>query len=322
MFALLLFGSISVDKAALKASVYSLHAGFLWEDLRALWVELRAGPLSWAILAGLVFCLALEYFFGRQRPKLVAKTFFFNYGLLILNTILLGGILGFLYHWINQFYLIWLPFARLRVLADKPFFVQGLVGFLVSDFTIFFSHWVRHKIAPLWHIHAIHHSETALSPATLFREHPLDPVVNALITYAPMALLGGSIWAGTLLVLYTVVWGLYTHSDLPMTWGPLKYVLITPAYHRIHHSIEPRHWDKNFGHILTLWDWLFGTACFDVEDSFELGVQDFPVKPEFRITVGSMFAGWWRLVWYPFQAVGQLVSKGRPWQRLGDPRVE
>ncbi len=322
MFALLLFGSIPVDKPALKASIYSHHLGFLWEALRQLWEILQTGPLSWAILAGLVFCLALEYFFGRRRPKLVGRTFFFNYGLLILNTVLLGSVVGFLYHWINKFYLIWLPLTSLRVLANKPLFVQVLIGFLVSDFTIFFSHWVRHKIPPLWHIHAIHHSETALNPATLFREHPLDPVVNSVITYAPMALLGGSIWAGTLLVVYTVVWGLYTHSDLPMSWGPLKYVFITPAYHRIHHSIEPRHWDKNFGHIFTLWDWLFGTACFDVEDSFELGVQDFPVQPASRNTAWAVFAGWCGLIWYPFQAVGLLISKGRPWQRLGDPRGE
>lgn len=322
MFTLLLFGSIPIDKAALKTSIYSLHLGILWEALRGLWEALRAGPLSWAILTGLVLCLALEYFFGRSRPKLVARTFFFNYGLLVLNTAILGGLVNFLYHLINQFYLLWLPLANLRVLANKPFAVQVLVGFLVSDFAIFFSHWVRHKVPPLWHVHAIHHSETAINPATLFRQHPLDPVVSAMIAYVPLALLGGSIWAGTVLVLFGLVWGLYAHSDLPMTWGPLKYALITPPYHRIHHSIEPRHRDKNFGHMLTLWDWLFRTAYFDLEDSFELGLQDFPVKPESLNTAWAIFAGWCRLTWYPFQAVGLLISQGRPWQRFGDPREE
>jgi sterol desaturase/sphingolipid hydroxylase (fatty acid hydroxylase superfamily) len=321
MFAsLLLFGLIPFDKAAVKATIYSLHLGFLWEFLRHWWEVLRSGPLSWAILGGLALCLALEFFFGRRRHKLVAKTFFFDYGLLVLNTVLLGSVIGFLYHWINQLYLMWLPLASLRVLADKPLFVQVMAGFLVNDFAIFFSHWVRHKLPPLWHIHAIHHSETTINPATLFRQHPLDPVAGGVITYVPLALLGGSVWAGTLLVLFDTVWAMYAHSDLPMSWGPLKYVLVTPAYHRIHHSIEPRHWDKNFGHMLTLWDWLFRSAYFDVEDSFELGLQDFPVKPESRDTAWSIFSGWCRLNWYPFQAMGQLIARGRLWQRLGDPR--
>jgi len=320
MFSSLFAGLAAVDKSVLKASVYSLHLGFLWEDLRYLWQILREGPLSWVILATLVFCLALEYFFGRRRPKLVARTFFFNYGILVLNTVLLGGLVNFLYRWINQFYLIWLPLTHLRVLADKPFLVQVVTGLLVTDFAIFFSHWVRHKVAPLWHIHSIHHSETAINPATLFRQHPLDPVASAVIAYLPLALLGGSIWAGTLLVVFGTAWGMYAHSDLPMTWGPLKYILVTPAYHRIHHSIEGRHWDKNFGHMFTFWDWLFGTACFDVEDSFELGLQNFPVKQQSRNTMWTIFAGWCRLTWYPFQAVSQLVSRGRLWQRLGDPR--
>jgi sterol desaturase/sphingolipid hydroxylase (fatty acid hydroxylase superfamily) len=322
MFALFLFVSISVDKAALKASIYFLHLGLLWEALRYSWDALRSGPLSWIVLAGLAFCLALEFFFGRSRPKPVAKTFFFNYSFLILNSVLVGGLVNLFYHWINQFYLAWLPLASLRVLADKPFSVQVLVGFLVTDFTIFFSHWLRHKVAPLWHLHTIHHSETVMNPATVFLQHPLDPVAGALIAYVPLALLGGSIWAGTLVVAFDVVWGMYAHSDLPMSWGPLKYVLITPAYHRIHHSIEPRHWDKNFGHMLTLWDWLFRSAYFDVEDSFELGLRDFPVVHESHYTAWAMFAGWCRLTWYPFQAVGLLISQNRPSQRLGDPREE
>ena len=238
MFALWLLKSLSADKAALKASINSLHLGFLWEALRYLWETLRTGPLSWIFLAGLALCVALEFLFGRRRPALVARTFFFDCGILLFNTVLLSGLANFFYHWINQFYLVWLPLASLRVLVDKPFFVQVLVGFLVSDFAIFFSHWVRHKIAPLWHIHAVHHSETALNPATLFRQHPLDPVASAAIVYIPLALLGGSIWAGTLVVVFNVVWGMYTHSDLPMTWGSLRYVLITPAYHRVHHSIN------------------------------------------------------------------------------------
>jgi sterol desaturase/sphingolipid hydroxylase (fatty acid hydroxylase superfamily) len=322
MFALVLFGSISVGKAALKAWVYSLHLGFLWDALRYSWDVLLEGPLSWVILAGLALCLALEYFLGRSRPKLVARTFVFNYGFLVLNTALLGGLVGVLYHWINQFYLIWLPLTRLRVLADKPFFVQVLAGFLVNDFVVFFGHWIRHKIAPLWHIHAIHHSETAINPASVFRQHPLDPVANAMVIYVPVALLGGSIWAGTLLVAFDLVWGMYLHSDLPMSWGPLKYVLVTPAYHRVHHSIEPRHWDKNFGHMLTLWDWLFRSAYFEVEDSFVLGLQNFPVQPEAGNTAWAIFTGWCRLLWYPFQALGLLISRGHFWQRLGDPREE
>jgi len=291
-----------LGKVAIKAFVYSSHLGFVWEAL-------RDTAMSRVMIAALVLCLIAERFFGRRRNQPISRSFFFDYGYFVFNVVAMGALVSLLYHLIRQFYVVWLPFTKIQLLKDQPFALQVVVGFLIGDFTQYLAHWLRHKVGPLWHIHAVHHSEKALNPAAAFRTHPFGPVVAGALRYVPVAMLGGSAWAGAFLGAFEVVWGAFLHSDLPISLGPLKWVLITPAFHRIHHSIEPRHWDKNLGEVLTVWDWLFGTACFDLEDSFELGVRDFPIEPVTRLAPHALVAGWLRLTWYPVQACGAQILR-------------
>jgi sterol desaturase/sphingolipid hydroxylase (fatty acid hydroxylase superfamily) len=292
-----------LHKVAIKAFIYSWHLGFVWEAL-------RDTAMSRVMIAALVLCLLAERFFGRRRNQPIQRSFFFDYGYLVFNAVAMGGLVTLLYQAIHRLYGMWMPFTKIQLLKGQPFALQVLIGFLIGDFTQYFSHWLRHKVSPLWHIHAVHHSEKALNPAAAFRTHPFDPVASAAIRYVPVVMLGGSAWAGAFLGAFEVVWAAFLHSDLPISLGPLKWVLITPAFHRIHHSIEERHWDKNLGEVLTVWDVLFGTACFDLEDSFELGVRDFPIEPVTRLTPWALVTNWLRLTWYPFQALGAMILKG------------
>lgn len=148
--------------------------------------------------------------------------------------------------------------------------------FVAYDFAYWLDHWLSHKLPLLWQFHRVHHGAESLSLLTNFRVHPVDTAVFASI----VALVVGTV-AGTLhqllgpavqpaaiggsnilvLVAATALTHLQ-HSHLWVTLGPRwSRLLLGPAHHQLHHSIDPRHYDRNFGNCLTLWDRLFGTFC-------------------------------------------------------------
>jgi sterol desaturase/sphingolipid hydroxylase (fatty acid hydroxylase superfamily) len=151
--------------------------------------------------------------------------------------------------------------------------VTGLSA-LAMDFGLFLAHYNQHKIPLLWQFHKVHHSAEVLTPITVYRMHPIDDVVVGLFAGVlgglTPALLGVFVFPGVHAVelfglnpvFFLSYLGLYhlrhSHFWLPYpTW--LSHVLVSPAQHQIHHSKDPRHFDKNIGFIFAFWDWLFGT---------------------------------------------------------------
>lgn len=149
------------------------------------------------------------------------------------------------------------------------------LAFVVAmDLALFLVHWAQHRVPLLWEFHKVHHSAEVLTPITVYRMHPLDNLLNMTFTgLFTGAVLGASAWAlpddarlvtvaglDVLTFLFYVVGYNLRHSHVWLDWGPaLSHVLVSPAQHQIHHSVDPRHWDKNMGFMLAVWDWLFGT---------------------------------------------------------------
>jgi len=104
------------------------------------------------------------------------------------------------------------------------------------------------------------------------------------------------IWVTVALDWYTRVY----HANLRTNYGPLKHILVTPQSHRIHHSREPEHVDKNFGLFLTIWDRLFGTLHANYEEYPETGIQEeFPLEDMVvGLDVLKIYAQQWL---YPFR---------------------
>lgn len=142
------------------------------------------------------------------------------------------------------------------------------------DLALWLVHWAQHRVPLLWEFHKVHHSAEVLTPITVYRMHPLDTAINLVLTgLFAGAVLGASGWvlagdvrpmsvAGVdlLTFLFYVVGYNLRHSHVWVDWGPaLSHVLVSPAQHQIHHSVDPRHWDKNMGFMLAVWDWLAGT---------------------------------------------------------------
>ena len=151
-----------------------------------------------------------------------------------------------------------------------------LCHFLSDDFSKYLVHRALHRWPVLWAFHKVHHSATSLTPLTVFRTHPLEAVLFSLrgtavqaATVAVFVFFFGSavdlftvLGANVLLFAFNAAGANLRHSHVRISYGRcLERLLISPAQHQIHHSVEDRHHDKNFGTVLALWDWLGGSLC-------------------------------------------------------------
>jgi len=146
--------------------------------------------------------------------------------------------------------------------------------YLAFELAYWVDHYLSHKVPLLWRFHMVHHSAETLSPLTNFRVHPIDSIVfynivalfmgttEGLLSFGFGRSESGLAIGGTnvLLLAAGMVLTHLQHSHLWISFsGRSGRFVISPAHHQIHHSADPRHFDKNFGSSLALWDWLFGT---------------------------------------------------------------
>lgn len=171
-------------------------------------------------------------------------------------------------------------------------FALALLAMLVlaEDFCRYLIHFLHHKLAWLWPFHAVHHSAEVLTPLTFYRAHPFYFVLQqCLIAFATglaqglfVALAFGFapawVFVASAIVTRTyMLLGVHLrHSHIPMRYGRvLEHVVISPRQHQVHHSVEARHHDRNFGEIFAIWDWVFGTLYIPRRgESFEFGLTD------------------------------------------------
>src|SRR5207237_1407540 len=119
---------------------------------------------------------------------------------------------------------------------------------------------IRHCSSICVACHSIHHSQQELTIATSLRVHIFEEVVRGLFYFVPFFVLAipARVW---LPVDIAINWLLFLeHSDLDWTYGKLGTILVSPHFHRVHHSVEVQDVDTNFGSFLSIWDRLFGTA--------------------------------------------------------------
>lgn len=179
-----------------------------------------------------------------------------------------------------------------------------LLVFLAVEFGYWFSHMLMHRIPALWEFHKVHHSAEVLTPVTEWRQHPVElAMFPVLIGIVSSLVQGPMIWAFgasaqvvdpvkanliSMAFWYTTVH--LRHTELPIYVGNFVAKLIqTPAHHQVHHSIDPKHFDKNMGYCLSIFDWLFGTLYIPSRDeklTYGLGHEDTALET----AVGSIVA--------------------------------
>jgi sterol desaturase/sphingolipid hydroxylase (fatty acid hydroxylase superfamily) len=164
------------------------------------------------------------------------------------------------------------------------------------------AHYADHRLGPLWRFHALHHSQEELSVLTSFRAHPLMHTTGFLLATVPVvALMPARPMAPALITVYVCI-GTLQHANVRWTFGPAGRVLVSPAYHRLHHAPDTQH--VNLGVVLTIWDVLAGRARFPSrsESAGRTGLDGRPVPVEQDDSAGPALLLLAEQLIEPFQA--------------------
>lgn len=188
---------------------------------------------------------------------------------------------------------------------------------LAYDISYYLYHNLQHRVPVLWELHKVHHSAEVMVGTTKDRIHPIDDVMNrvwdGLITgpvygfwlffaFDPVELtiLGINVYVLRNIIMMDFV----RHTHLKISFGPVvNNVILCPHYHQLHHSTNPKHFDKNFGLMLSVWDRMFGTLHVpEPNESFLFGLG--AESQEYRSAAA--------LYILPLRKIGRLLGLGRP----------
>ncbi len=217
-----------------------------------------------------------------------------------LTLIILYPVIGFLHGLFDQH----LGFLTLSKAVAIPIILQIIAALLLAEFFIWFNHFIRHKIPALWFFHAVHHSQKELNLFTDDRAHIVDLVVGQLLTFIPFFIFDVSnLYVVAVIAIYKPIHNRFIHANLKINLGWLGLVFTSPQFHRVHHSVEPEHADKNFGVYFSIYDYLFGTAWLDHHVYPRTGIADSKFPTEDRVGLSQLPKNWLAQVVYPFRQV-------------------
>ena len=201
---------------------------------------------------------------------------------------------------LKLFYQRYLYFLTVPGVQTWPMVLRVIISYVVGDFLAWFHHFARHKVKPFWFFHSIHHSQRETNLLTEARRHVMEHLIAAALIFIPSLMLQINFSAAIGLVFFHEWYKHIYHANLKTNYGFLKYFLVTPQAHRIHHSMKPEHQDKNFGVIFTFWDRAFGTLHKDYDEYPQTGIEDpgFPLENRGGIFTLSTYL---RQSVYPFR---------------------
>ncbi len=157
------------------------------------------------------------------------------------------------------------PGGFYTMVAGWPLWVRLVLAFIVNDIGAYWMHRWQHRSRFLWRFHAVHHSATHIDWLVNTRAHPIDMVLVRLAGLVPVYLLGlaqvGANGADPLVLWVSVlgaVWSFFIHANVRWRFGPLEWLISTPAFHHWHHTND-EYRDRNFAAVFPLIDKAFGT---------------------------------------------------------------
>ena len=170
-----------------------------------------------------------------------------------------------------------------------PGWAKIVLAFLALDLAIYLQHVLFHAVPALWRLHRMHHADLEFDVTTGVRFHPVEIVLSMLIKFAVVAALGAPALAVLIFEVMLNATSMFSHGNIripPAIDRWLRWIVVTPDMHRVHHSIERQETDSNFGFNLPWWDRLFGTyrpAPAAGHDGMVIGIPQFRDKRELRL---------------------------------------
>ena len=260
--------------------------------------SLLAIPFWIAIL----FTLALQMLSpARREQKTFSRAFVEDAVWFVYEAVLQSIVIVTYVDLLARLYGKYASFLTISSLHQLPGWLRFTIAILLVDFLYWFQHYLHHRVPFLWKLHALHHSQTELNFFTDFRYHVLEYVVRHTVLVIPLLILKIDPPVIAAVAIAQRWYTRFYHGNIRTNLGLLRYVLVTPQSHRIHHSLERPHADKNFGATFSIWDFILGTASRDYQNYPQTGILDtaFPHR-----TSGSLIEtlfGPLRQMVYPFR---------------------
>lgn len=162
-----------------------------------------------------------------------------------------------------------------------PLWLGVLLSILLLDLAIYLQHVLFHAVPGLWRLHRMHHADLEFDVTTGLRFHPVEIVLSMVIKLAVVAALGAPAVAVLLFEVLLNATALFNHANIRLPGGldrVLRWVVVTPDMHRVHHSVIPAETNSNFGFNLPWWDRLLGTYREQPKaghDGMTIGIEQF-----------------------------------------------
>jgi sterol desaturase/sphingolipid hydroxylase (fatty acid hydroxylase superfamily) len=169
---------------------------------------------------------------------------------------------------------------------EVPFWLAVTVAFIAMDFVIWLQHVMVHAVPALWRLHRVHHADLDYDVTTGARFHPLEIILSLLIKFATIAVLGAPVIAVILFEIILNGMALFNHANVRLPRAldrALRWLVVTPDMHRVHHSVEDDETNSNFGFNLSWWDRLLGTYRDQPRGGHQgmtLGIRDYRAPRE------------------------------------------
>ena len=168
---------------------------------------------------------------------------------------------------------------------DVPFTVAVLLSIVIMDAIIYLQHVMVHAIPVLWRLHRVHHADPDFDVTTGARFHPFEIILSMLIKFSVILFLGPPVLAVVIFEVLLSSAAMFNHSNVRLNKTIdryLRFIIVTPDMHRVHHSVEADETNSNFGFNLPWWDRLFGTYRAQPRlghEAMRIGIHEYN-KPE------------------------------------------
>jgi sterol desaturase/sphingolipid hydroxylase (fatty acid hydroxylase superfamily) len=218
----------------------------------------------WLTILVMIF-VPLERLFAAHPQKVWRKGFGVDLGYYFLSSLLPAVLLS-----VPVSLLAWavhrlVPGPVLVGTAGLPLWARVLIGLVAGEIGYYWGHRWSHEIPYLWRFHSIHHSAEHVDFLVNTRAHPVDMVFSRFCGLVPIYVLGlggplgpaGSV-VPILATLIGTLWGFFIHANLRWRFGPLEWLISTPAFHHWHHTLNGPI-NRNYSSTLPWLDWIFGT---------------------------------------------------------------
>ena len=258
-------------------------------------------PIRLGFFFGILGLMAVWEIISPRRVLAVSKLLRWtnNLGLVVLNTVILRllfpaaavGLAAFAtasgWGFFNYF--------------AAPYWLAVIVSLVALDFIIYLQHVMVHAVPVLWRLHRVHHADLEFDVTTGARFHPIEIILSMLIKFATISVLGPPVLAVVIFEVILNATAMFNHGNvrIPLALDHLlRWIVVTPDMHRVHHSVEDDEANSNFGFNLPWWDRLFGTY------------RDQPRAGHTIMTIGiKTFRDTRRCAWLPGMLMLPFVGK-------------